>query len=578
MDNLFQFRNTIVSYFKKYESLILLFTKFIITFFVISSITEMNLFSPMVSRYISNTRLLAVNLIFTVLSLLVPTSLTYMILGFVICLSVSKSIEVAIIIFVFLLLLFLFYVHMANVECHFIILTILAFYFKVPYLVPIIAGLYFGITTSVPISVGIFIWRAIPAVLETIDVNTSSVSGVSDLLSVPQKILPVLSFMSKKILENQLWICESAIFFMIIVLVFIVSRIRIEHAKDIAIVLGGMLNVVGFAIAIANLSLNISLSLVILSTIVCVCIGIIISFFDVILDFARVENVEFSDETHYYYVKVVPKVTSVKSTEVKTQAKPVNTETLLARKAALEKKQNETKSEEKKLNKEKADKLIEKIDDKNSSSENKKIREVPLTEKESLTKETPKESAKKISKETPLYIKKDEKKNNAKKAGNKKSINELFQAAMVKFFGEPLTDEEKRKLEKLKEREKIDKQVKKAEKSKQHAEEKKIREEKKKQEQLKKQEDAKKKEESKKKEDAKKATEAKKKEELKKKEDAKKSEKKKETKKEETKKDNEKSKDNEKKATSKENKKEEKPKESEEYLTKVEETKADDKK
>ena len=43
-------------------------------------------------------------------------------------------------------------------------------------------------------------------------------------------------------------------------------------------------------------------------SIVAFAIAVIVQFFKCVVDYTRIENVQFEDENYYYYVKAIPKI------------------------------------------------------------------------------------------------------------------------------------------------------------------------------------------------------------------------------------------------------------------------------
>ena len=61
---------------------------------------------------------------------------------------------------------------------------------------------------------------------------------------------------------------------------------------------------------------------VIVSVVLSVLVLEVIQFFKNVVDFSRVENLQFEDDEYYYYVKAVPKI---KVTEKEFNVKKINT-------------------------------------------------------------------------------------------------------------------------------------------------------------------------------------------------------------------------------------------------------------
>ncbi|HOA81366.1 MAG TPA: hypothetical protein PKK61_09950, partial [Defluviitaleaceae bacterium] len=64
---------------------------------------------------------------------------------------VFVSVETAILIFAFLLIIYLLYIRLFPKQSLLIIAMLLAYFFKIPYLVPIFGGLFLGVSSIIPI-------------------------------------------------------------------------------------------------------------------------------------------------------------------------------------------------------------------------------------------------------------------------------------------------------------------------------------------------------------------------------------------------------------------------------------------
>ena len=87
----------------------------------------------------------------------------------------------------------------------------------------------------------------------------------------------------------------------------------VNYATDISLMLGGLINIVGYIIMSLIIDLEINIFLLFLNTFISVLISFIIKFFDIMLDYKSIERVSFEDDENYYYVKIVPKITFFRS-------------------------------------------------------------------------------------------------------------------------------------------------------------------------------------------------------------------------------------------------------------------------
>jgi hypothetical protein len=314
------------------------------------------------------------------------------------CAAISTSLEIALIVFLFFLLAFFFYAHLAERERWFILAAIFGFAFGVPYLVPLIAGLYFGVTSIVPIALGTFIWRASSVVIDGIPKYASDINAFSDAFTIPQRLSEVYVDIFGGVLENSNWIFEALIFASVVILVFSISRLNFDYSKEVAVVLGGILSVIGFFAASIVSVVETPPFAMLVGTLISVALALAVRFFDCAADYKRAESLEFFDDNAYYFVRVIPKA---KSEQLENE--PIKIKSLLKEKSLKEKSLKEKKLREKILK----EKILK---EKRLREKNAPPKSPNFTGKPELVK---KQSVEEIKKESS-QIKDDEMKNNKK--------------------------------------------------------------------------------------------------------------------------------------------------------------------
>ena len=329
-------RETLVKFYKRYEAFILPILKFLLGLFVFSSIFSIGYVNTALEPFVEELSPRLLSVLFALLFTVMPMNMGWLLIILSLTAQFSANIEIAIAVFLFLLFVFVFYARMAPKESLLILFTIMAFHFNVPYLIPIIAGLYFPITAIIPITVGVFVNAQIPVLFGLVQ-HTPTAAGamvemeIADLLTeLPEAFSVVYETLMHSLTVTQTWLYTAVVFAMVIVLVHFVSRLAIDFAREIAIVLGCIMNIFGFIVAvlIAGETANIGIGLVIVVTILCGILAGLIRCFDSILDYQRAESVQFEDDNNYYHVRIVPKVILTKSQRVVKRIRPQSEEEL----------------------------------------------------------------------------------------------------------------------------------------------------------------------------------------------------------------------------------------------------------
>jgi len=327
MTHILTARDFLVKYFKQLEFVILPLAKFLLGLFVFTQINNIGhvgeAFEPLVEAFSP----WMVNMFFAILFTIVPMNLSWIIIILSITFQFTANVEIAIAAFLFLMFVFLFYARMAPKESILILFTIIAFQFNVPYLVPILVGMYFPITAIIPVSVGVFVNAQIP-VLFGLMTPGGAIAGMGDLdigdlfTELPAAFTEIYTALMSSLGATQTWLFTAVIFAMVIILVHFISRHSIDFAKEIAILLGTVMNIFGFIVAVIVAGEAINIGFVVAVSIICGVIAWVVRFFDGILDYQRVENVQFEDDNNFYHVKIVPKITMAKSQRVVKRIRP----------------------------------------------------------------------------------------------------------------------------------------------------------------------------------------------------------------------------------------------------------------
>ena len=298
-------REEVVRFFKRYEVFIMFAVKFIVGMFIFSIIGEIN--RPM--AMFDNVSSLASGLPYTMLMSLIfavtPINAGYLLITVNLFLQTSAVLQVALLLGVFMFAVQGLYTRLAPHECVLILVMFLAYYFRLPYLVPILAGLYFSVAAIIPIAIAVFMWQFSPIVFSMFQSGDDTVFSVDELTEVYQASYTQVA---AALANNHDWVVISFIFAMVVLVVFAISHSSIDYSKDIAIALGGAVTIIGFLIVTIATDINIELPGMLISTIVSVALAYGIRFFDLILDYDRAERVQFQDEENVYYVKIVPKI------------------------------------------------------------------------------------------------------------------------------------------------------------------------------------------------------------------------------------------------------------------------------
>lgn len=221
----------------------------------------------------------------------------------------AVSLEMALITLVLILTVAILYYGFKPGDSYLIVLTPLAFLFKIPYAVPLLVGLGGSLASVIPVGCGVFLYYLIMYVKQNAGVLTNDAA-----VDIVQKYSQIL----KSVIFNQTMMVMIATCAVGIIIVYLIRRLSMDYSWIVAIVAGSVAEllvifvgdfVFGVTVAVGQLILGILLSAV---------IAAVYNFFIFTVDYTRTEHVQFEDDDYYYYVKAVPKM-NVSTPDVKVQ-------------------------------------------------------------------------------------------------------------------------------------------------------------------------------------------------------------------------------------------------------------------
>ncbi len=304
MMQILELRARIRAFYQKFQMIIDPAVKFIVALVVFSVINSQIGYDPRFKK-------ITVVLLLSLLGAFTPTSilvLLAMILSLIHVYSVAKLLSF-LLVFVFLIL-YLFFVRFTP-KYGYVVLGIPILYgLHIPYVIPILLGLIASPITILPAGCGVAIYYVIHIIQNEIAV-TKNITAIED-------ILPLYTNVIDSIVKNKEMIFSIIVFAIIITVVYVVRRLKIEYAYEIAIGAGTITTIIAFLIVDLKLNIPKQIGAMIIGTLFSAVIVVIIQFFRRVLDYTAVENVQFEDDDYYYYVKAVPKI-NVSVTNVKVK-------------------------------------------------------------------------------------------------------------------------------------------------------------------------------------------------------------------------------------------------------------------
>ncbi|WP_167955793.1 hypothetical protein [Anaerosporobacter faecicola] len=210
---------------------------------------------------------------------------------------VSKILSILVI--AVFLVIYLLFIRFTPKQGYVLILMPICFLLKIPYVIPILLGIIGTPMAIIPVSCGVFLYFFIVIIKQAAQITVSMT--VEDTLQL-------YTFVIDSLKANKEMILTIAVFAIVLLLTYFIRTRKMDHAFDIAIVTGVVVNIFVFLIGDLRLDIQDKILALVVGSIVSGIIVYVVQFFRLTLDYTAVEYVQFQDDDYYYYVKAVPKM------------------------------------------------------------------------------------------------------------------------------------------------------------------------------------------------------------------------------------------------------------------------------
>ena len=295
LTSIFEIRKKIIEGYGQFEYVIVPAFKFAVSFLLIQMINEHIGFNQGLTNQL-------LDVIIALICTLVPVNFMAGIMVILILAHLyTLSLETMIVGAVIFLLMFLLYFRFSPKDTIMILLLPLAFAAHVEYAIPVTAGLLFAPGSAVGVGFGVIIVKYLSfveqnkAVLENSEIGPATVDNFRNIIDA--------------LLQNRsMWILAAA-FAAAVIVVYFIRRLETAHSWTIAIIAGNVMILFVLLFGDMQYDTNIDLNKVFLGAALSLVVELLVEFFCFMVDYTRIESVQFEDDDYYYYVKAVPKVT-----------------------------------------------------------------------------------------------------------------------------------------------------------------------------------------------------------------------------------------------------------------------------
>ncbi len=194
------------------------------------------------------------------------------------------------------LIMYIFYFRLTPKMALAVLLTPIAFVFKVPCVIPVAYALLAGPTAIIAIACGAIVYY----MMEYVKSASAGMKGEGAAGLMGQ----VSAYVKKVFQSKEMWIVIAAIVISFLV-VYTIRMQSVNHAWKIASVAGAVVNVVVIIVGDMALGVDSSYGPLISGGVAAVVAGLILELFFLSVDYARSERLQYEDDEYYYYVKAI---------------------------------------------------------------------------------------------------------------------------------------------------------------------------------------------------------------------------------------------------------------------------------
>ncbi len=209
------------------------------------------------------------------------------------------SLEIALIAAAVLFMIGLIYFGFQPRNAYWLLLTPIAFFLRIPYVIPLLAGLSGSLAGLFPACCGVVVYYLTAYVSE----NAAAITG--DLTT---DILEKCMQMIEELVTCREMIFFAAAFALGLILVYLFRTLAIDYAWAIAVALGVLGQTAVLFVGDFLFDVPVSVTGLIAGMAVSLLITAVYILFVFMVDYSRTEKLQFQDDDYVYYVKAVPKI------------------------------------------------------------------------------------------------------------------------------------------------------------------------------------------------------------------------------------------------------------------------------
>ncbi len=214
------------------------------------------------------------------------------------------SLELAGVVTVLFIIILVLFLRFTPKQGIYLVLVPLAFYLKIPYVIPLVAGIVSTPVAIVSVTFGTIIYYLI----DVVNKNSDAIQTISKNANGSKETISAVSSIVNIATSNPNMYLSIVVFAVTIALVYGLKRRSVDHSWQIAVVVGSIFELVVFLVGGILFNAKFSILWVIIGSVISFVIAYLLQLLVFSVDYSRTENTQFEDDEYYYYVKAVPKI------------------------------------------------------------------------------------------------------------------------------------------------------------------------------------------------------------------------------------------------------------------------------
>ncbi|MCI8448478.1 MAG: hypothetical protein HFH30_08770 [Eubacterium sp.] len=293
MTFLLELKEKLRSFYGKYEVYLLPVIKFLLAAGVFWMIRQK-------IGYMERLNSVSLLLILSLACAILPIAIMLLAAGVLITLHCyALSMQAGVIMFVLFAIMYLLYFRYASRYAYNALLAPIACSVGIPYVMPVANGLLQPPVSVIPTICGMITYYFLNGIMA----NETSLSTVEEDEELIRKFQEII----KQFAGNREMYLSVALLAATAIIVYVIRRLSVDYSWTIAIVLGMLMQFLGYFIGYMEIGMSSRTSALVIGCLISTVILFLIQFLFFSLDYMRTERVQFEDDEYYYYVKAVPK-------------------------------------------------------------------------------------------------------------------------------------------------------------------------------------------------------------------------------------------------------------------------------